>query len=196
MENLIRDLAARYDFDEECVEYLKENLVLRTYDKDEEVVATGGMNPSVYFIRKGVWRTSIFRDGEEWTLWFSVAGDYDLSPWCQIDVRPSRYTITSSSRSEAVEFSQQLIVELSQRSSAFLLFMRDLYARMMLHTDEVLLTLSSPNAKDRYLALIDDLPEVCRLVAQKEVARFLGITPQSLSRIRRQIKEAKAPKNR
>jgi len=47
--------------------------------------------------------------------------------------------------------------------------------------------LSSQMAKERYLAMLEKDPELFQLVPQKYIASFLGLTPQSLSRIRKDI---------
>ena len=46
----------------------------------------------------------------------------------------------------------------------------------------------SPRAKERYLTLIRETPELLQHVPQKHIASYLWITPQSLSRIRAKIK--------
>ena len=188
MQDLINHLASTYKLDAACVDYLCRTLRILHFPKGSIVIKQGSIDESVYFICKGVWRTHILRDGEEITLWFSVPGDYDLSPWCQVKGLPSLYTITASSDSEVVEFRKSVIEKLSAESMGFARFMSDMFGKMILETDEILIALSSPKATDRYLAIMRRIPELFKSVPQKDVARFLGVTPQSLSRIRARLK--------
>lgn len=67
--------------------------------------------------------------------------------------------------------------DLRHKISEILLF--DMYNRMLyLYTD-------SP--KDRYLRLITRCPEILNLVSLKEIASFINVTPETLSRIRKKI---------
>jgi hypothetical protein len=49
------------------------------------------------------------------------------------------------------------------------------------------LSLLQYNAKERYLQLLHEQPEILQQIPLKYVASYIGITPQALSRIRRQI---------
>ena len=188
MQELINQLVTTYHFNEDIVDYLNRTLRVLHFPKGSEIIKQGAIDDSIYFIRKGVWRTHVIRDGEEITLWFSVPGDYDLSPWCQLKSLPSHYTISSSSDSEVVELRKSVIDKLSNESIDFAHFISQTYGNLILKTDEILIALSSPKATDRYLAIMRHIPELFKLVPQKEIARFLGITPQSLSRIRAGLK--------
>ena len=48
--------------------------------------------------------------------------------------------------------------------------------------------LLTKTAQQRYQTLIDKFPEIIRRTQQKQIASYLGITPQSLSRIRKMVK--------
>ena len=57
-----------------------------------------------------------------------------------------------------------------------------IYGRQKEQRERELLTLS---AESRYHALLRDAPNVVKSIKQKDIARYLGITPVALSRIRR-----------
>ena len=184
MEKFIEDIRQKYNIGQEGVEILYESLRTVSFRKGDIIVAEGRVDDSIYLLRKGVWRTYAIKNAEEITLWFATAGDFDLAPWCVMKGQPSRYTISSSSNSEAIEITKSTVMQLSQVSPSFVGFLCDLYADIFLHTDDILVDMASPRALNRYIAFMEKMPEIFREVSQKEIARFLGITPQSLSRIR------------
>jgi len=47
--------------------------------------------------------------------------------------------------------------------------------------------LMTKTAEERYLEIVENQPELLRRISQKHIASYLGITSQSLSRIRRKI---------
>jgi DNA-binding MarR family transcriptional regulator len=61
-----------------------------------------------------------------------------------------------------------------------------LYGRQKERRERELLTLS---AEGRYRSLLDEFPSVLDQVKQKDIARFLGITPVALSRIRKKMSQ-------
>ena len=52
---------------------------------------------------------------------------------------------------------------------------------------DIAMSLSSDKPEERYLKLIDKQPDLFQRVPQKYIANFLGISPESLSRIRKRI---------
>jgi hypothetical protein len=50
------------------------------------------------------------------------------------------------------------------------------------------LELISMDAKQRYLTLINEIPEIETLIPQYQIASYLSVTPVQLSRIRKKIK--------
>ena len=52
---------------------------------------------------------------------------------------------------------------------------------------EIAMSLSSDKPEERYLKLIKNNPDIFQRVQQKYIANFLGISPESLSRIRNRI---------
>jgi hypothetical protein len=66
-------------------------------------------------------------------------------------------------------------------------YFRHLYQRAYVGLQQRLNTAVSLNAEDRYRMLIHDFPQVAARVPLIYVASFLGITPESLSRIRKQL---------
>ena len=55
---------------------------------------------------------------------------------------------------------------------------------ILVNEDDVLVDISSPKAEKRYQAFIKKMPELFNSVPLKEIAGYIGVTPQSLSRIR------------
>lgn len=53
----------------------------------------------------------------------------------------------------------------------------------------IAISLSSDTPEERYLHLIDNRPELFRRVPQKHIANFIGISPESLSRIKSRIQK-------
>lgn len=176
-------------FEEETL--LRQTLRTLHFPKGSIVIDEGKIDDSIYFIREGVWRAYIERDGEQQTLWFGVPGETIFSSWGYIRGLPSRHVISSSSASVAVEMKKSTARKLSESSPAFMNWLQELYVGILINTDDLLVDISSPKAGKRYLAFMEKMPEIFQHVPLKEIAGFIGVTPQSLSRIRAGLKSGR-----
>ncbi len=72
-------------------------------------------------------------------------------------------------------------------------FGRRLFEQQLLGLESWMITGGSPRAKERYLTLLEENPELLQYVPLKHIASYLWITPQSLSRIRAELGKEKRP---
>lgn len=170
----------------------EEDLIRRTvrelyFPKGSIVIGEGKIDDSIYFIRRGVWRAYIERDGEQRTLWFGVPGETIFSSWGYTKGLPSRLTLSSSSDSTVLELRKSTIEKLTETSPGILAWLQAMLVDILLHSDDMLIDLSRPQAEKRYLAFMKKMPEIFQNVPLKEIAGFIGVTPQSLSRIRSRL---------
>ena len=188
MEQLIADIEKRCPLGDKEREILRRNVRKLHFPKDSIVVGNGKVDNSVYFIRKGIWRAYIDRNnGEQLTLWFAVPGECVFSSWGYVRGLPSRFDIVASSDSQAIELKKTTIAELTATLPEFYFWLHEIAMEMVLTGDEVLADISSPSAEKRYLAFMKKMPVIFREVPLKEIAGFIGVTPQSLSRIRARL---------
>ena len=187
MEKLIAEINKYCKLSDNEETLLRQTVRQLHFPQGPVVIEEGKIDDSIYFIRKGIWRAYINRDGEEQTLWFAVPDEQILSSWGYFKGLPSRLTISSSSDSIALELKKSTVLKLSDSSPQISGWLLELFINTLLSNDDLLVDISSPNAKKRYLAFMKKMPEIFQNVPLKEIAGFLGVTPQSLSRIRGQL---------
>ena len=191
MDELIRQINKYCELSGEEEALLRQTLRTLHFPKGSVVIGEGKIDDSIYFIRKGVWRSHIERDGEQHTLWFAVPGEGVFSSWGYSQGLPSRLTISSSSDSVATELKKSTILKLTESSPAIMNWLQSLFVEILLNGDDLLVDISRPQAEKRYLAFMKKMPAIFNTVPLKEIAAFLGVTPQSLSRIRAGLKNSK-----
>lgn len=154
------------------------------YSKGDIIVRTGERNSNLYLIREGIWRAHYLVDGTETSLWFVTAGEVVFSSWGYVNNEPSMATIESVNESSAYMISKADLEQLFSSSIQMANFGRRIFEQEIVNVDNSTIAYGIPNAKERYLALLEANPELLRDVPLKHLASFLYITPQSLSRIR------------
>lgn len=188
MEELIKEICNRSKLSEGDETFLRQHLRTLHYPKGSVVIPVGHTDDSVYFLQRGVWRAHIEREEQQLTLWFAVPGETVFSSWGVICELPSRYTISSSSDSIAIAMDKKTLQYLTHSSPQFMEFLQELYLKMVLTADNQLVDISCPRAAERYLAFMKKMPELFKVVPLKEIAAYIGVTQQSLSRIRAGLK--------
>lgn len=107
-----------------------------------------------------------------------------------VDDKPSQVNIESVNDSTAYCISKTKLEALFAHSIEMANFGRKIFEREILSVDASTLAYGTPpTAKERYLTLMEENPELLQDVPLKYLASYLYITPQSLSRIRAGLRE-------
>lgn len=140
------------------------------------------------FVEKGLLRTfTVDEKGNEPILQFSMEGWWIADLYSFLTDEPSQYNV------EAIEDSQLLLISkpnweiLLQKIPAFERYFRILIQNNLIATQRRLMSSLSESAEEKYTKLIANFPTCIQRVPQHMIASFLGITPETLSRIRSHI---------
>lgn len=141
-----------------------------------------------YFVIKGCIRCYYIIDGVEKTTAFYTESE-SLSPLCTINRKPSEYFVSCVEESILIVANSEMEKIIFQKFPRFETLCRilseELLAKNKTEFDQF--KISSP--EQRYLNLLQSRPDLIQRVPQHQLASYLGIKPQSLSRLRARIIE-------
>lgn len=192
MQDLLFDFIAKYIIitEEEKNELLSLNL-FHSVKKGTVLLKEGQKSEGNYFVLKGCIRVYYIIDGEEKTTAFYTEME-GLTPPCVISKAPSDYFISCVEDSIILISNEDMSAEVNSKFPKFEMMCRmlseELLAKKQIDFDEF--KTSSP--EQRYLNLIKKRPDLIQRVPQHQLASYLGIRPQSLSRLRARIVEKKS----
>lgn len=181
MEPFLDTFCLKYNLKHTDVQCLVELMETKIFSNGETILDLNA-NDMFYIITEGIWRGYRMLDGEEQTLWLMCKDDVVLIP-------SIGYTVESISESKAFCIAKSILDNICKKSHTISNILRTLFEFQYLNTMNWLTYLCLPTAEERYLTLLQNEPQVLQNVPLKYIASFLGITPQSLSRIRRKIGE-------
>jgi CRP-like cAMP-binding protein len=165
--------------------------LFRSVKKGTTILKEGQESKNSYFVLKGCIRTYYIIDGEEKTTAFYTEMDA-LTPHCVINKGPSQYFISSIEDTILTVSNSDMEVEINSKFPKFDIMCgklsEELLAKKQIDFDEF--KTSSP--EQRYLNLLQKRPDLIQRVPQHQLASYLGIKPQSLSRLRARILEKKS----
>lgn len=172
------------------LELLLSVMEYRCFKKGEFVVREGERNSNLYILSEGVWRNFRMNEGEEMSLWFASMGEFVFPIWGYAYDAPSKTSIEVEADSNVYFISKQRIDELCSTSLDMANIFRTIFEHHAYWMENFLLFFAdNVSAQQRYLAIMQRNPELLQQVSLKKLASYLYVTPQSLSRIRAQLKK-------
>lgn len=174
----------RYRLSDSDVQTLLDCMEEVRFKKKEVIVREGTKSTNLYLIKQGIWRGHYLKDGVDTTIWFASEGEAAFSAWGYVDNSCSLVSIEAMCDSTAYRISGTALNELYTSSIGLANLGRKLMEHQLLGMENWLISAGSPRAKERYLTLTKEMPELLQCVPLKYIASYLWITPQSLSRIR------------
>lgn len=160
----------------------------KTYPAKATLLHAGKTATELYFIVQGLLRIYHLEDGKEISTYFAC-DDQFVSPFASLITQsPSFQYIEAVEPTSLYSIPYRRLTELYQASSSFEKLGRILAEQNYLCMVERMLILQTKTAKEKYLDFIkNNPPKIVQRTPQHQIASFLGIAPESLSRIRREL---------
>ena len=187
MQELLFDFISKYiSLSEDEKNALISLDMFRSVNKGTILLKEGQISNDGYFVLKGCIRTYYLINGEEKTTAFYTEME-GLTPHCVINKIPSEYYISCEEDTILTVVNLEMEKGIFEKFPKFESFCRVLseenFAKQQISFDEF--KTSSP--EQRYLNLLQKRPDLIQRVPQHQLASYLGIKPQSLSRLRARI---------
>ncbi len=140
------------------------------------------------FVEQGLLRSYTIDDkGNEHILQFSLQGWWTADLYSFLTGEPSPYNIQALEDSELLLITQPAWDQLLDEVPAFERYFRILIQNNLIATQRRLMVTFSETAEEKYLRLLRDHPDIIQRVPQHMLASYMGITRETLSRIRSQL---------
>ena len=174
------------------VQVLFKSAKTKSYASGEHLIIEGETNRNVFFIRKGLVRAyKINEKGDEITTLIRWENKIIASPDIILFDEPSQLYVETLEHTDVFyidyDVLQKIISSNHKLESNRKFILQNVLKEALKRIDSfVLLT-----PAERYLAFIKENPDIVNRVQDKYIANILGITPVSLSRIRKRIASKK-----
>ncbi len=187
MQDLLFDFLAKHvTLTEEEKNAILSVDIFRSVKKGTLLLEEGQYSRLSYFVVKGCLRSYYVVDGEERTTAFYTEME-GVTPPCVISKTPSQFYISCVEDTILTISHPDMEAEINGKFPKFESLCRRLSEQLLVkkQTDFDEYKTSSP--EQRYLKLMESRPDLIQRVPQRQLASFLGIKPESLSRLRGRI---------
>lgn len=141
----------------------------------------------IYFIETGLTRTYYFNDGKDITDWFSPENTFACSIVSYISRKPDRRQIELLEPSVLWSLQYYEIEHLCAKHHEIERMIRHLVSTGLVQLQQRFDDLHFATALQRYQTLMNETPTLLQRAPLGMIASYLGITQETLSRIRSQI---------
>lgn len=174
---------------ENCKDDFKNACKLLAFEKSSMLVKEGQFADKTYFIINGCARAFYIKNGKDVTDWFAFENEFINSINSFFLYVPSPHFIEVIEPTTLLEISRENILKLSDTYHDFDRLGRVIVTKTMLQLQQRIVSIQFETASQKYDSLIKFRPDITLRVPLTHIASYLGITLETLSRIRN-------PKNR
>jgi len=185
IENILNAIGETYaPLSEECRQELISYSKLNTFKKGEIVAKEGQFSKKAYLIVEGCARAYYIKDGKDISDWFTFENQFMAPIVSFFSEKPSPHYVEFVEDSTVLEFSKEIMDTLTDKHHDFERFISRVVTETMLGLCERLYTVQFNKAEERYRHLLSIYPQITNRIPLTHIASYLGITLETLSRIR------------
>lgn len=160
-------------------EYVQDTQIIRMGETENSMqLILNGLVRAYYINENGIEVTKCFAKENEWCGFYSYISD-----------EPSPFFVETLEPSITAKIKNADIKKLSSTSSEIQEKVSELINEAFLKVDKKAYDFANKEASERYLEFVKENPEIIHRIKQEHIASYLGITPSSLSRIKRELNQ-------
>jgi CRP-like cAMP-binding protein len=166
---------------------LEQHLTERRVAKDELLLHPGPVCRDIYFVSQGLLRQYLLKDGQERNVEFGLPGDFLTEYQSLTTQQPARHYLQALEQSQLLVLRREVLLQLYEQEPAFQTLGRALLEKLAAAQQQRIETLACLTAAERYAQLLARQPALVQRVPLHQLASYLGVARETLSRVRRQL---------
>ncbi|MEQ9403454.1 MAG: Crp/Fnr family transcriptional regulator [Cyclobacteriaceae bacterium] len=187
MEAFITHILKHFSLTHDEKAELWKQLSVEKFNRKDILLNHGQVSKAFYFIIKGCMRMYYSVGGEEKTTFFFTENEFVSSYESFTRQKPASHCLECVESCELVVITQESAFKLLSYSKNF-----DSLARIMMEEElgtyqRIVASFITLTPEERYLDLINNRPDLIQRIPQYQLATYLGVNAESLSRIKKRI---------
>ncbi len=172
---------------EEEVMAIVETMTIKQYKKGTVLLKEGQISTEVYFVLEGCVRLFYLVDGDEKTNNFFTEEQWVISMNSFSQNNPSNHFLDCCTDSTLVVGNREKEENLYKRFPKFETISRKVMEKVFAEQQEIMSSYTTDTPEQRYLKLLKSRPDLFQKIPQYQIASYIGVKPESLSRIRKRL---------
>ena len=169
---------------QESLEALTPYCKKHSFSKEDFVLQHLEICKDIYFVDKGILRIFYYNNSKEITEWIAPANSFCTSLISYFDDSPSHLMIECLADSEVTAINKKGLNILAKSNLEIANLLISMFAESLKFSQKRMFDTLFQTASQRYEKLIANQPEILQNVPLQHIASYLGISAETLSRIR------------
>jgi CRP-like cAMP-binding protein len=166
---------------------IAENMCVKNFKKGDFLLKEGQISIDTYFILEGCVREYMLLDGEEKTTNFFTEEQWVISLNSFSNNLPSHHFMACCTNCVLVVGNREKEEDLYHRFPKLETVSRKVMEKVFAEQQEIMASYTTDTPEQRYLKLLNSRPNLFQIIPQYQIASYIGVKPESLSRIRKRI---------
>jgi CRP-like cAMP-binding protein len=165
-------------------QFFYSRLTVKEIHKGSHIVTEGKTADCIWYVDQGIFRTYLIKDGKELNTEFFFEDSFTSSFTSFLLRQPTVLNIEALEEGRLFSISRVLFQDLYQRNPLWLAIGKHIFETEFIKKCKRETSFLLHSAKERYLNLLEQYPLIENRVSLSHIASYLGIQPETLSRIR------------
>ncbi len=187
MDRLIDNIKLYASLSEQEIQLLQNAVDKKVYTKNEIIFTEGNVSDEIYFITEGCVRLFYNVDGTDKTAFFYTEGQFICAGESYTFNIPASENYQAVEQTEIFVFTKSKIDVLLKEIPKFEIIARIATENELITCQKVIASFVTKSPEERYIDLLDKQGELFHRVPQQYIASFLGVSPETLSRIKTRV---------
>ncbi len=174
-------------FKTEDIDLIIENTEVETFKKSDSLIRQGSLSKKCYLVVKGCLRQFQVIDGVEKTSVFFLEGQPVIAYASYLNAQPAEYTVQCLENTVVLSGTREKEIAMHAKNPFLEYLTHTIMAEDFKKAENYIALLNHFSPEERYLMVLKNNPAILNRVPLVHIASYLGVTPESLSRIRKRI---------
>ena len=176
---------------EDEISFIRENISVVHYKKNEVIFQAGEISQTIYFVCKGMVRLFYNVDGHEKTAFFYPEGKFICAGESYTYGIPAQENYQAIEACEVIHLHKLLIDKLLSRIPQMELIGQIATEGELIMCQKMIANFICLSPEERYSDLLNQNGALFLRVPQNYIASYLGVSAETLSRIKKRVQEKK-----
>lgn len=158
---------------------------IRKLEKHDLLLFTGDVCKNIYYVESGCFKSVLNEDGKEINLSFCLEDNFITNLKSLRNGTPSEYDIKACEPCLVWSFSKDSLLNLYKDSEEIASFGRNLLEQLLVEQEDHSNLFKIKNPAERYQYMVKNYPLLLQKITLTELSSYLGISRETVSRIRK-----------
>lgn len=187
MDKIIKTINTYVSLTKLEIEYLKEAITKKVYQKNELIFSQGKISNEIYFVNEGCVRLFYNVDGKDKTAFFYTSSQYICAGESYTYNIPATENYQAMSPTELYVMAKPKIEQLLKKVPKMEIIARVATENELITCQKLIACFITKSPEERYVDLLETQGKLFQQVPQQYIASYLGVSPETLSRIKKRI---------